>query len=265
MLSYFGGILEILLLVVGLISGALSVARDFQRMYSPARTDEKRVYWGWVRIAFVISAGLVWYNAFSSMKGRERDLHAKELEALQEKANNASLQAQVESLRDTKTAPPHDISPSPEVLFRAVNIATQPNVFSAESNFNYYAMAANGGPGPMTNVAIKSACVVRPLLSPGTAQFDDEVQEKFDPAGDVPARTDIRKVTSKKLTAAEVKSLTTFNAAGIPESVVYATGILRYNVGKVSHTSEMCYLLLAGRDQQPFFTPCRGGRHNVIR
>ena len=79
MLSYFGGTVELLLLVIGLISGVLSILRDLQMMYNPAQADPKRVYWGWVRIAFIISAGLVWYNAFSSMKGREADLHNAEL------------------------------------------------------------------------------------------------------------------------------------------------------------------------------------------
>lgn len=52
--------IAILLIVVGLLSGALSVVREVQLMYLPAKAQEKRLFWAFVRIAFVVAAILLW-------------------------------------------------------------------------------------------------------------------------------------------------------------------------------------------------------------
>lgn len=50
------------LFVIGLLSGGLSIMREVQLMYWPAKTTEKRAFWGWVRIAFVVAAVLLWVD-----------------------------------------------------------------------------------------------------------------------------------------------------------------------------------------------------------
>jgi len=58
----------IVAIVIGLLSGALSVLREFQVMYFPPKAESKRVFWGWVRIAFVAAAILLWLDEHSKVK-----------------------------------------------------------------------------------------------------------------------------------------------------------------------------------------------------
>src|SRR5579872_6058439 len=58
----FPSVIALLLLIVALLSGAISVARDFQMMYLPPRTNERRVLWAWVRIAFTVAMCLLLWN-----------------------------------------------------------------------------------------------------------------------------------------------------------------------------------------------------------
>lgn len=74
MLNYFGGAFAVVLLIVGLLSGALSVFREMQLMYKPPAASQRKQFWGWVRVAFVLSLCTLWYESFNSLKGREADL-----------------------------------------------------------------------------------------------------------------------------------------------------------------------------------------------
>src|ERR1700722_15196723 len=58
--GFLGHSWEIVLIVVGLLSGALSVLREVQLMYLPAKAAGKKLFWGFARIAFVIAAVLLW-------------------------------------------------------------------------------------------------------------------------------------------------------------------------------------------------------------
>ena len=46
MVGFFGGILKLILVVVALLSGALSIFREFQLMYRPPAVPQKSVLWG---------------------------------------------------------------------------------------------------------------------------------------------------------------------------------------------------------------------------
>src|SRR5262249_18070545 len=59
----------ILAIVVGLLSGVLSVIREIQAMYKPPKAGERPVFWGFVRIAFVISAVLLWVDEHGKVVG----------------------------------------------------------------------------------------------------------------------------------------------------------------------------------------------------
>jgi hypothetical protein len=63
-----GHSLAVILVVVGLLSGTLSVLRELQIMYAPAKASERRTFWGWVRLAFVVAAILLWYDEHSKVK-----------------------------------------------------------------------------------------------------------------------------------------------------------------------------------------------------
>ncbi len=79
--------------------------RDIQGMYAPPPLgNEKRVFWAFVRIAFVISACVLWYAAFGSMKGREADLHKTQGDLELEKRAKDSLQSQLNILTGTERA-----------------------------------------------------------------------------------------------------------------------------------------------------------------
>ncbi len=63
-----GHTLAVILLVVGLLSGTFAVLRELQVMYAPAKATEKRVFWAWVRIAFIVAAVLLWWDEHSKVK-----------------------------------------------------------------------------------------------------------------------------------------------------------------------------------------------------
>jgi hypothetical protein len=62
MSGIFGGILGVLLLAFGLLTGILALAREVQLMYRPAAVESRRLFWVFVRIAFVMSVGWLWWN-----------------------------------------------------------------------------------------------------------------------------------------------------------------------------------------------------------
>ena len=67
----------IILIVIGLLSGSLSGLRELQVMYAPAKATDKRVFWGWVRIAFVVAAVLLWWDEHSKVKQLPLDLNQR--------------------------------------------------------------------------------------------------------------------------------------------------------------------------------------------
>jgi hypothetical protein len=96
MLAFFGGFVGLLIVVIGLLSGVLSVLREFQVMYWKPTAPKRVVFWAFVRIAFIISLGVSWFNAFTSMKGRERDLHIAESAKISLAATNVTLQTRLD-------------------------------------------------------------------------------------------------------------------------------------------------------------------------
>jgi hypothetical protein len=50
------------LLIIGLLSGVLAVFREVQMMYFPPKLTDKKIFWGYVRIAFVISMVLLLWD-----------------------------------------------------------------------------------------------------------------------------------------------------------------------------------------------------------
>jgi len=62
-LSWF----KVVLLVVALMSGILSVIREWALIHASDKVNEKRLFWGCVRIAFVISAITLWAVEHSSV------------------------------------------------------------------------------------------------------------------------------------------------------------------------------------------------------
>jgi hypothetical protein len=62
MASYFSYLswFSVFLLMVALMSGILSLIREWALIHSPDKINEKRLFWGCVRIAFVASAITVW-------------------------------------------------------------------------------------------------------------------------------------------------------------------------------------------------------------
>ncbi len=63
-----GHTLAVILVVIGLLSGALAVLREVQLMYAPAKAGERRVFWAWVRIAFIVAAVLLWWDEHSKVQ-----------------------------------------------------------------------------------------------------------------------------------------------------------------------------------------------------
>src|ERR1017187_441406 len=74
----------IVFLVVGLLSGVLAVVREVQLMYWPAKTTDKRAFWGFARIAFVIALILLW-----------ADEHSKVVQLADQKPHQPTIQVNV--------------------------------------------------------------------------------------------------------------------------------------------------------------------------
>lgn len=53
--------LRVVPIMVGLMSGVLSIFREFLLFMAPDKVQEKPLFWACVRIAFVLSAGIAWY------------------------------------------------------------------------------------------------------------------------------------------------------------------------------------------------------------
>jgi hypothetical protein len=62
------------ILIVGLLSGVLSVMRDVQGMYWPSKVNERKTFWVWARIAFVVAAILLWADEHSKVGQLESEL-----------------------------------------------------------------------------------------------------------------------------------------------------------------------------------------------
>jgi hypothetical protein len=58
----------IVVIVIALLSGSLAVIREIQMMYAPAKATDKKVFWGFVRVAFVIAAVLLWWDEHSKVQ-----------------------------------------------------------------------------------------------------------------------------------------------------------------------------------------------------
>jgi hypothetical protein len=61
------------LILVGLLSGVLAIVRDVQLMYFPAKVEDRKVFWAFVRIAFVLSAIFLWcdeHNKVMQLSGK---------------------------------------------------------------------------------------------------------------------------------------------------------------------------------------------------
>jgi hypothetical protein len=56
-LSWF----RVVLLMVALMSGILSIIREWVLIYHPDKVDKRRIFWGCVKIAFVLSALMAWF------------------------------------------------------------------------------------------------------------------------------------------------------------------------------------------------------------
>ncbi len=97
-------------------------------MYWPPKAPHRKVLWAFVRIAFVVSAGLSWFNAFASMKGRERDSHAAELRAIKAETSNTVLRTQLEDV--TRSQPPE---PPDSLRRRAKKLADDIDEFWEET------------------------------------------------------------------------------------------------------------------------------------
>lgn len=65
--GFLGSTAALLFIIVGLLSGVLSVIREVQLMYLPPKATERKVFWGFVRIAFVISAVMLLANEHSKV------------------------------------------------------------------------------------------------------------------------------------------------------------------------------------------------------
>jgi len=55
------GWLRVVPIMVGLMSGILSIFREFLLFMAPDKVQEKPLFWASVRIAFVLSAGVAWW------------------------------------------------------------------------------------------------------------------------------------------------------------------------------------------------------------
>ena len=98
-LGFLGSTMALVLIVVGLFSGVLAILREIQLMYRPASAGDKRLFWGFVRIAFIIAAALLWADEHEKVSQLENKL--KEL-------TSANLQGRIDSFGVAPTGPNGD-------------------------------------------------------------------------------------------------------------------------------------------------------------
>jgi hypothetical protein len=69
--------------IVGLLSGVLAVVREVQIMYLPAKAADKKVFWGFVRIAFVVALVVLLWNEHDKVNelSKMASLHCTKFES----------------------------------------------------------------------------------------------------------------------------------------------------------------------------------------
>jgi hypothetical protein len=58
--GFLGSTAGVIVWIVVLLTGALAIVREVQIMYWPTALPPRRIFWSFVRIAFVIAAALLW-------------------------------------------------------------------------------------------------------------------------------------------------------------------------------------------------------------
>lgn len=66
-MGIFGSVFGLILLVVALLSGVVSVLRELQMMYLPAKAETSKVFWGWFRIVVFVALVLLWVDEHSKV------------------------------------------------------------------------------------------------------------------------------------------------------------------------------------------------------
>jgi len=73
-MDYFRPVWRVVLLVVMLMSGILSLFREFLLIYFPTQVNQQSLLWNCVRIAFVVSMGIIWWQQRQAIAKLQSDL-----------------------------------------------------------------------------------------------------------------------------------------------------------------------------------------------
>jgi hypothetical protein len=66
--GFLGNAWAIFAIIIALLSGVLAVLREIQLMYVPAKANDKKTFWAFARIAFVLAAVLLYLDEQSKVK-----------------------------------------------------------------------------------------------------------------------------------------------------------------------------------------------------
>lgn len=90
-MDYFFGLLKLISFWVALVSGLLSIVREYVLLHHPEKMPQKRLFWGCVRGAFVISAAFSWY-------GEHRDVQQLKTTIGQQQVTIEQKQKEIDNL-----------------------------------------------------------------------------------------------------------------------------------------------------------------------
>jgi hypothetical protein len=74
----FGGFLGYVWIAVGLMSGLLSIYREWFTIQHPDKVLPKHLFWSSVRIAFIVSAALAWFGQYHKVQQLEEQVGEKQ-------------------------------------------------------------------------------------------------------------------------------------------------------------------------------------------
>jgi hypothetical protein len=102
-MDYFWTIVKLVGFWVALMSGTLSIIREFLVLHHADKIPQKSVFWSCVRIAFVLSASLTWYGEHRDLK-QANAVIAQKQEELQN-LSNPKLVGDIETLGVAQMSP----------------------------------------------------------------------------------------------------------------------------------------------------------------
>jgi hypothetical protein len=239
--GFLGHTSAVIVAAIGILSGAMAVFREIQLMYWPAKTTDRRLFWGFVRIAFVVAAGLLW-----------GDEHRKVVQ----------LSAEVVSSKSAMSGERANLWIQPMYSFwSAENMKS--NIAKKEVPCDVG--IRNRSPYPATHISVRAECAFVNYRDVGNTGVEDAIFTEAMKKAKIKQFSDLGQdaaafgVETMKLSPSDLKMLTS-------KAMMFFMATISYQDNSGLHTVEMCKITPyppITKTSNKMYIPCT--IHNTIR